>query len=87
MTTIYIQGQKYISDQSGKVFIEKRPTMDMEFFIELNGQKVPAQVNGNIMTPTEQEKNNNVFLALYVTLGIILFIIVLVAAKKRKRSS
>jgi len=45
-TAVYIDGQKYVTDKNGKIFIEKKPTAEMTLEVEVNGQRVKGNILG-----------------------------------------
>jgi len=56
-TVVYIDGQKYVTDKNGKIFIEKKPTSDMTLEVEINGKKVKATVLGDRIVAEEVAKD------------------------------
>lgn len=46
-TTIYINGQEYRTDENGKVYLEAKPTEEMEYEVEINGKRVKGTVLGD----------------------------------------
>jgi len=45
-TAVYIDGQKYITDKNGKIYIEKKPTEEMTVEVEVNGKRIKGSVMG-----------------------------------------
>ena len=45
-TAVYIDGQRYVTDKNGKIYIEKQPTEDMTLEVEINGQRIKGTVMG-----------------------------------------
>jgi hypothetical protein len=45
-TAVYIDGQKYVTDKNGKIYIEEKPTEDMVLEVEVNGKRIKGSVMG-----------------------------------------
>lgn len=77
---VTIDGQKYISDSKGQIYLESTPKMDTTVKIEYDGKEILGSFVGDSIVPAKKEetpivkneKNNLVLIISLVSLGLVL---------------
>ncbi|MEI7579382.1 MAG: NHL repeat-containing protein [bacterium] len=80
-TSVTINGQEYVTDKNGKIYIEKKLTADMEISAELQGKSVKGSIAGATIILTALEKKNNLLLIVFCPVLLIIIIIVVMWIK------